>query len=133
MSQKSTGSYPPDWPAIAKAAKDAAGWRCIRCDHPHDPAAGYTLTVHHLTLDKSNCRWWNLAALCQRCHLHIQANVVMNRIWYLPHSPWMAPLAAGYYAYMLGLPDDRETVLANMQQLIEAGQGYPLAPKGTRP
>lgn len=33
------------------------------------------LTVHHLDGDKLNCRWWNLAALCQRCHLSIQGRV----------------------------------------------------------
>ncbi len=28
--------YPPDWPAIASAVKNAAGWECIRCGHPND-------------------------------------------------------------------------------------------------
>ncbi|GAH88897.1 unnamed protein product, partial [marine sediment metagenome] len=27
------------------------------------------LTVHHLDGNKANCEDWNLAALCQRCHL----------------------------------------------------------------
>lgn len=35
--------YPADWPVIARAVKEAAGWRCVRCDHPHDPKAGRTL------------------------------------------------------------------------------------------
>ena len=62
--------YPADWPAIAKAVKDAADWQCIRCGHAHEPATGYMLTVHHLDMDKANCAWWNLTALCQRCHLN---------------------------------------------------------------
>jgi|SRR3990172_836843 len=115
--------YPADWPTIAQAVKDAAGWRCVRCGHPHDPEAGYTLTVHHLDGVKAHCRWHNLAALCQRCHLIIQAKVVMSRVWYLPHSAWMRPYAAGYYAHLFGLPDDRETVLANLDYLIALGQG----------
>lgn len=79
MGRTGTGDYPADWLVIAKRVKDAAGWCCIRCAHPHDPVVGYTLTVHHLDLNKSNCEWWNLAALCQRCHLHIQAKVIMER------------------------------------------------------
>lgn len=30
------------------------------------------LTVHHLNCDPGDCRRANLAALCQRCHLHVQ-------------------------------------------------------------
>jgi len=70
-----TGEYPDDWPAIAERIKAEAGGECERCGHPHDPEAGRTLTVHHLDGDKSNCRDWNLAALCQKCHLAIQAKV----------------------------------------------------------
>jgi len=32
--RKSIGIYPHDWPAIAAATKEVAGWRCIRCGHP---------------------------------------------------------------------------------------------------
>lgn len=62
MTRKSISEYPDDWPEIARIAKDRAGWRCERCGHPHEPETGYTLTVHHLTLDPANCVWWNLAA-----------------------------------------------------------------------
>lgn len=123
MPRKSVSTYPPDWKEIAQATKDAAGWRCVRCGHKHDPASGYTLTVHHLTMDPANNRWWNLAALCQRCHLRIQSKVIMERTWYLPHSEWFRPYAAGYYANLHGLPDDREYVLAHMDELIAIGQG----------
>jgi hypothetical protein len=70
--------------------KDAANWRCERCDHPHDPPAGYCLTVHHLDMFKPNCAGWNLAALCQRCHLRIQGRVDFMQQYLFPHSPWMA-------------------------------------------
>ena len=65
--------YPDDWDAIAARVKDAAGWHCEHCGHKHDPAAGYTLTVHHLDGNPPNCASDNLVALCQRCHLHVQA------------------------------------------------------------
>lgn len=121
--RRSTTPYPPNWKEIAHAVKQAAGWKCVRCQHPHDTPAGYMLGVHHLDLSPANCRWWNLAALCQRCHLRIQAKVVMERGWYLPHSEWFKPYAAGYYAHVHGLPDDREWVLAHLDELLAIGQG----------
>ena len=124
MARRSTGAYPPDWKQIATAVKADAGWRCVRCDHPHDVAAGYTLTVHHLVIDPSNCAWWNLAPLCQRCHLQIQAKVVMERVWMFEHSAWFRPYVAGYYAAQAGLPaDDRAWVEARIDALIALGQG----------
>lgn len=100
MPTPQTGEYPANWPEIAGRVKDAAGWVCVRgsCKHPHDPASGYTLTVHHLDGNKSNCAWWNLAALCQRCHLTIQGKVIMNRVWIFEHSTWFLPYVGGYYA-----------------------------------
>ena len=56
------------------------------------------LTTHHLTGDKLDCRWWNLAALCQRCHLKIQGRVRMEQVYPHEHSEWFKPYAAGYYA-----------------------------------
>ena len=97
MGRKSTGEYPANWTEISQAVKDAAGWRCIRCNHPHDIDAGKMLTVHHLDLNKSNCAWWNLAALSQDCHLRIQGKVIMERIWVFEHSEWFKPYVSGYY------------------------------------
>jgi len=88
--------YPPDWPEIACDIKDAADWKCERCGHAHDPAAGYTLTVHHLDMNKANCADWNLAALCQRCHLRIQGKVDFEQQYMLPHSEWMRPHVDGF-------------------------------------
>lgn len=122
MGRKSTGEYPPNWNEIATAVKEEAGWCCKRCAHPHDVAAGYTLTTHHLDLNKSNCEWWNLAALCQRCHLTIQSRVIMERPWFLPHTKWFKPYVAGYYASVHGMPTDKEFVLAHLDELIALGQ-----------
>lgn len=123
MPRKSKGDYPDDWSELATEVKAAAGWACVRCGHAHEPATGYTLTVHHLDIDPRNRRWWNLAALCQRCHLRIQGKVVMQRPWIWDHSEWFRPYVAGYYAYHLGLDDSKEVVLSRLDELIAAGQG----------
>lgn len=92
--------YPPDWKAISQRVRGEAGWHCIRCDHPHDPAAGRTLTCHHLDMDPGNNVWWNLLALCQRCHLSVQARVDLARPWVMAdHSPWFRLYAGGWYAW----------------------------------
>lgn len=83
------GDYPAEWPQVAWLVKTLAGWRCERCTAPHGPIPR-VLTVHHLDGVKSNLELWNLAALCQRCHLHIQHKVHWYRLWLLPHTPWMA-------------------------------------------
>jgi hypothetical protein len=122
MPRKSTGQYPANWKEIAQAVKDEAQWQCVRCGHKHDRESGHVLTVHHLDGQKNNCRWWNLAALCQRCHLHIQAKVVMERVWLLPHSTWFKPYVAGYYAYHYGIEDDKDFVMGRVDELIQMGQ-----------
>lgn len=77
------------------------------------------LTVHHLDGDKANCRWWNLVALCQRCHLTIQGRVVMARVWPWEHSEWFRPYVAGYYASVyLNQELTREQVEARLDELL---------------
>ena len=122
MPRKSTGTYPIDWKEISIWVKAAAGWHGERCGHPDDRQAGYMLTVHHLTLEKDNCQWWNLAALCQRCHLRTQGKVIMERPWLLDHSEWFKPHAAGYYAHRLGLPEDWQYVMDHLDDLLDMGQ-----------
>ncbi len=117
-----TGTYAADWKTVATAVKDASGWHCVRCGHAHDTAAGYMLTIHHADGDKANNAWWNLLPLCQRCHLSIQARVIMYRQFYLPHSDWFRPYVAGYYAHVAGLPDDEFYVRRNMDALLDLGQ-----------
>lgn len=77
------------------------------------------LTVHHLDGNKGNCRWWNLAALCQRCHLTIQGKVQMARVWPWEHSPWFRPYVAGYYAWVyLGEDVTREEAEDREDELL---------------
>ncbi len=78
------------------------------------------LTVHHLDGDKANCRWWNLASLCQRCHLHIQGKVQMMRVYPFEHSDWFKLYAAGWYAHAYLNEDlDREQTEARLHELLE--------------
>ncbi len=90
-----SGEYPENWKEIARRRKDAANWHCVRCDHPHCVESAHVLTVHHLDRNKSNCADWNLAALCQRCHLHIQGKVDVNQSFMFEHSEWFKPYAEG--------------------------------------
>lgn len=77
------------------------------------------LTVHHLNGDKADCRWWNLATLCQRCHLTIQGRVQLERVWPWEHSEWFKPYAAGWYAWAyLGEDLAREDVDARLDELL---------------
>jgi rubredoxin len=100
--------YPDNWNEIAKAVKDTADWKCVRCGHIHEPETGYTLTVHHLDINPANCAWWNIPALCQRCHLTIQSKVVMEREYMFEHSEWFKPYVYAYYAVrnMQDVPKD---------------------------
>lgn len=77
------------------------------------------LTVHHLDANKANCRWWNLVALDQRCHLRIQGKVQMARVWPWEHSAWFRPYVAGYYAWVYLREDlSRAEVEARMDELL---------------
>ena len=98
MPRKGTGEYPPNWKQIAQDLKCRHDWKCERCGEAHNRRTGHVLTVHHLDGDKGNCADWNLACLCQRRHLHIQAKVVMSRPYFFEHSEWFKPHVAGYEA-----------------------------------
>lgn len=117
-------TYPANWREIATAVKEAAGWCCVRCDRPHDPAAGYTLTVHHLDMDPTHSDpqlyWWNLLALCQRCHLKIQNKVRLERPWVFEHTVWFRIYVAGWYAKRyLGEDLTREETEARIDDLLQ--------------
>jgi hypothetical protein len=78
------------------------------------------LTVHHLTGAKQDLRWWNLAALCQRCHLQIQGKVRMEQVYPHEHSDWFKPYAAGYYAATyLGEDLTRKQTEIRLRQLLD--------------
>lgn len=91
--------YPPLWKVIRNAACEHAGWKCEHCGMLFDTdnkAKTFTnkngdpiiLTVHHLDGDTTNNDWTNLLAVCQVCHLHIQAKWKPG--WPLP-STWNGP------------------------------------------
>lgn len=114
--------YPANWKKIATATKEAAHWRCVRCMHPHERPWVATslepvscdlacrhdvdnkqrmLTTHHLDMDKGNSAWWNLAALCQVCHLSIQARVDWHQYYLFEHSRWMLPYLKGWMRWQI--------------------------------
>ena len=113
---KPGSAYPADWKAIAVLVKKAAGWCCVRCGMPHQK--GHVLTVHHLDLDPGNCEWYNLAALCQQCHLSIQGKVILERPWMFEHTAWFKPYVAGYNASQRGLPTDKQYVMDHLEELL---------------
>jgi hypothetical protein len=77
------------------------------------------LTVHHLNGNKDDCRWWNLAALDQRCHLEIQGRVKLAQVYPFEHSDWFKPYAAGWYAHSyLGEDLTRDEVDARLDELL---------------
>lgn len=85
----------------------------------HVEARWRILTVHHLDGNKANCRWWNLVALCQRCHLQIQGKVQMSRVWPWEHSEWFRPYVAGYYAWSyLGEDVSRADAESRLDELL---------------
>lgn len=85
----------------------------------HLQAGWRILTVHHLNGTKWDCRWWNLVALCQACHLSIQGRVKMEQIYPFEHSDWFKPYAAGYYAWAyLGQEIPREEAVERMDELL---------------
>jgi len=111
--------YPPNWPEISLKVKAAAGWICVRCGSSDSRSGWRILTVHHLDGDKSNCRWWNLPPLCQRCHLSVQARVVMEQPYIFEHSAWFRPYAAGFYAWKYLHQDlSREEVMKRIEELL---------------
>ena len=82
------------------------------------------LTVHHFDGNKLNCRWWNLGALCQRCHLTIQGRVKLHVPYMFDHSLWFKPYVAGYYAWsILGEELTPDQVTERLEELLILGKG----------
>lgn len=96
-----------------------AGWMADDAPDAVIEAHWRILTVHHLDGDKANCRWWNLAALCQRCHLTIQGRVRMAQVFPFEHSEWFKPHAAGFYAWTyVGEDLSREETITRLDELL---------------
>ncbi len=112
MGVKGHGKYTADWPDIAREVKEDAGWKCVRCEHKHDPSAGYCLTVHHFDGNKGNMDRWNLMALCQRCHLTVQAKANPRDQLMFDPSAWALPYVAGAYSAGVCLPNPQFDLMA---------------------
>ncbi len=111
--------YPDNWPEIATRVKTEAGWKCIRCQYPNDKTTWHVLTVHHWDGNKANCRWWNLLALCQRCHLKIQSQVDPHQPYMFEHAEWCKIYAAGFYAFKYWNQElTREQAMARLEELL---------------
>jgi hypothetical protein len=77
------------------------------------------LTVHHLDGNKANCSWWNLLALCQRCHLTVQGTVRPDIPYFLEHSDWFKVYVAGFYAKKYeGREITREEATTRLEELL---------------
>lgn len=136
------GEYALNRKEIHNAVRASVGNRCIRCGHPEGdkldarmpcadrcthPRDGKLriLTVHHLTGQKDDNRWWNLLALCQVCHLQIQGRVIPERPWLFAHSDWFIPYVCGFYAWYYGqLEITREQAIAEPDRWLQLGQPW---------
>ena len=98
------------------------------CDErcTHDAKARLRiLTIHHLTGQKDDNRWWNLLALCQSCHLTIQGKVIPEQAYLHPHSPWFVPYVCGFYAATIARLDiTREEADADPHRWLKLGQPW---------
>ncbi len=140
--------YPPDWPDINRRVCESVGHRCIRCGHPYrkgehgkgewtpcdshcthggpvrtvdgkTEAQWRILTVHHLDGDKAECSWFNLLALCQRCHLTVQTRLNPEIPYFLEHSDWCKVYIAGFYAKKYeGRNITREEAESRLEELL---------------
>lgn len=112
-----TNDYNPDGKAKRQQAREAAGNKCVRCGSPSVP--GKILTTHHFDGNKANDEWWNLLALCQVCHLQIQAKVDPEVPWFLEHSAWVKIYVAGFYAAKYeGRNITREEAVTRLDELL---------------
>jgi hypothetical protein len=92
--------------------------------HDHE-SPGLNFGVHHLDGDRGNQRWWNLPALCNSCHLFIQARVILERAWLFEHSPWFVPYVCGFYAWYFGGREiSRAEAIAEPERWLALGQPW---------
>lgn len=101
------------------------------CSHPSDGKMR-VLTVHHLDGNKDNLAWWNLLALCQVCHLQIQAKLVPERPYLWEHTDWFKVYVAGFYAHQQGHDLSRAAIEADLPRYLAMGQPWLYAPEENR-
>ncbi len=98
--------YPDHWEALARACKEAAGWRCAWCGIAHGASAVSERTGVVYTVALAACHLdhdpWNpaprLMALCPSCHMRYdwswqqrERRVALER---LRHQVWLRRCAA---------------------------------------
>jgi hypothetical protein len=109
-----SGTTPGDSLLVRSAGQRVAGGELVE-------AQWRILTTHHLggPEKKGDCRWHQLVAVCQRCHLTIQSKVNMEQAWPLEHSDWFKVYAAGHYAAKYeGREITRDEAEADLDRLL---------------
>lgn len=125
-----TGEYAANGKETRRAAREAAGNKCIRCGSPS--VKGRILTTHHFDGNKSNDQWWNLLALCQVCHLKVQGKVDPEIPFFLEHTDWIKPYVAGFYAHKYeGRLITRDEAMRRLDELLAYELRVTTEPKAT--
>lgn len=83
------------------------------------------LTVHHFTGDKGCNEPWNLMALCQRCHLSVQARVDPETPLLMEPADWARPYIAGFYESGRGMPGPTYDLLGWIEKYEAQVQPWP--------
>lgn len=99
MKPKSFGTYPYNWKEIAIREKEYHDYHCICCGKHHKDK-GHITTVHHLDMNCSLCEWFNLAVLCQKCHLKIQNKIIWINLSYKECPDYLKSHWIGYWIFM---------------------------------
>lgn len=115
-----TGSWGKPINELALLAGETAKDYARLCRPGHQIFAQWRIgTVHHFDGNKANCAWYNLLALCQRCHLQIQCRVNPQQPYMFEHSAWAKPYVAGFYAKKYENRDiTREQAVEEMDRLL---------------
>lgn len=100
-----------------------------RCKAKRIAARGGLVTahnygIHHFDGDKGNNAWWNLMALCNSCHLYVQASVIPERAFMFHHSEWAIVYVCGYYAHAKGIAITRGDALIDPDRYLRMGQPW---------
>lgn len=131
--------YHPKWSLIRRMVLRRAAHRCEWCGarqrrpHPRTGSRIY-LAVAHLDRDRAHNRFWNLAALCQACHLaHDRPQHLVSRragrdwLGSKTHTQLLLDLPAGpvLAAYRAGLVQLVPLVRQQVRQQVAAGKLTP--------
>lgn len=74
------GLYPENWTEVTVWLKGRVDRHCEVCGEKFNGEPGRCLTVHHLDLDRSNNRHWNLIVVCYGCKDGLENSFIMELI-----------------------------------------------------